>query len=118
MKKVMLALVVALATTTTVLAVDLPGPPSTQSINCQQDGPRACQRLKLLRNLFGPAASTVPTACHFALVSTPELPDPPYRARHLALVCLTGGVWGGGGVSSLYWTDGAKPDGNVVTDQD
>jgi hypothetical protein len=111
----MLALTLALAAP--AFAVDLPDPPATQSIN-PHDGPRARQRLKLLRNLFGPEASSVPRACHFALVGTPENPAPPYRARNLALVCVTGGVWGGGGVSTLGWTDGAQPDGNVRTTED
>lgn len=95
----------------------LPDPPSTQSIN-PTDGPRARQRLKLLRNLFGPEASSVPTACHFALLSTPENPNPPYKAKNLALVCITGGEWGGGATSTLYWSDGALPDGNVITTDD
>lgn len=111
----MLALTLALAAP--AFAVDLPDPPATQSIN-PADGPKARQRLKLLRNLFGPEASSVPLACHFALLATEENLDPPYTARHLGLVCLTGGKWGGGGVSTLYWTDGARPDGNVRTTED
>lgn len=115
MRVAMLALTLALAAP--ALAVDLPDPPATQSIN-PADGPRARQRLRLLRNLFGPEASSVPLACHFSLVVTPEDVNPPYTARHLALVCVTGGRYGGGGISTLYWTDGARPDGNVLTTDD
>jgi hypothetical protein len=106
-----------LALAAPALAADFPDPPATQSINCQHDGPKACARLKLLRNLFGPKATSVPLNCHFSHVVTPENPDPPYTARHLALVCLTGGAYGNGN-SVLYFTDGARPDGNVRTTDD
>ncbi|MFN8601401.1 MAG: hypothetical protein U0842_13125 [Candidatus Binatia bacterium] len=87
----------------------LPDPPATQSINCAQDRPKACQRLKALRNLFGPAASTVPLINAFRLVATPESPNPRCRARNLALVCLTDGTWSGGD-AGLYWQDGVAGD--------
>lgn len=66
----------ALAIAAPAFAVDLPDPPATQSINCSQDGPKACARLKLLQRLFGPEASQVPTACHFTLLATTENPNP------------------------------------------
>lgn len=117
MRSIIVLGALAMAIASPVWATDLPPAPETQSINCTQDGPKACQRLKALRNLFGPEASSVPLNCHFSLVATPEDPNPRYRAKNLALVCVTGGTWGGGGVSTLYWSDGAA-GGNVLTDSD
>lgn len=60
-------------------AVEVPAPIATQSINCPENGERACARLKLLRNLFGRGARTVPLTAGTNAGSPVELREPPTR---------------------------------------
>jgi hypothetical protein len=96
----------------------LPLPPEPQSIK-PNDGPKARQRLKLLRDLFGPEASSVPLACRFSQVVDCGYEDctPPYKARNLALDSVTDGQFGQA-VSAMLWTDGAKPNNQVLATAD
>lgn len=77
----------------------LPFPPAFQNID--RVGPDATPesraRRRFLRHVFGPgnldALPELLPFCHFSLYVTPENPNPPYRAKFLALNCKINGKW-------------------------
>jgi hypothetical protein len=94
----MLALALLLSTSTTA-AIAADWPPAFQNID--RVGPDATPesraRRRFLRHAFGRIdLDLIPELlpfCHFSLYGTPENPNPPYRARFLALNCKIDGHW-------------------------
>lgn len=74
-------------------------PPAFQNID--RIGPNATResraRRRFLRHTFGPyEIDRIPELlpfCHFSLHGTPENPNPPYRAKFLALNCKIRDRW-------------------------
>lgn len=91
-----------LATSANAWVFNPPNPPLPDNWppygqNVDRRGPNATresrQRLKLLQNLFPGSTDYPRDICHFTLLSTPEKPNPAYRARNLTLNCRTSYGW-------------------------
>ena len=68
-----------------------PGDPGTQSINCENDGPKACSLPKLLVNLLGPDRTVTSPMVRFGIIDTPVNACPSHHARDLGLMRPTSG---------------------------